>query len=167
VPTRISSTHGSYGWIRGELGWPTADAVCDASGACTQQFQGGVIAVPAGTGAGYMVPAGPIAVAYVASGGASGPWGAPTSDVTSFTTTNGDGQGQNFEQGKALSSAAGVFFVPTRISSTHGSYGWIRGELGWPTADAVCDASGACTQQFQGGVITVPAGSGAGTVTFS
>jgi len=165
VPTRVLSTYAFNGWIRGSLGWPTANAVCESSGACTQQFQGGKVAVPAGTGAGWVVETGPIADAYAAAGGASGSWGARTSSVGTLTSTNGDGKGQNFANGQALSSAAGTFFVPTGILSTYASNGWIRGSLGWPTANAVCESSGACTQQFQGGKVAVPASGGVGTVT--
>jgi hypothetical protein len=110
---------------------------------------------------------GAIAVAFEAAGGPAGRWGAPTSSVSALTSTNGNGQGQNFAHGQALSSSEGTFFVPKRILSTYASNGWIRGALGWPTAEAVCEGSGACTQTFQGGTVAVPAGTGAGTATLS
>ena len=114
-------------------------------------------------GVGSVVLAGPIGDAYAASGGASGPWGVPTSVVSTIVTTHGTGQGQNYSNGQALSSSAGTFLVPKSVQSVHGANGWVRGDLGWPTAAASC-TGGACSQQFQGGTISVTAG-GVGSVT--
>jgi hypothetical protein len=150
-------------WIRGELGWPVADAVCDAAGNCSQQFQGGAIGVKAGATSGFLTRDS-FADAYLAAGGASSSWGAPVGVVKSFETVNGPGRQQNFTGGQALSSAAGTFFVPTKFLPTYADALWIRGELGWPVADAVCDAAGNCSQQFQGGTIVIAEGIDSGSV---
>ena len=153
VPNAIVPTWASVGWLRGSLGWPTSAYSCGAS-VCEQTFQGGKIRVPVGGGPGYVVETGPIAEAYDASGGPSGPWGSPTSTVAAFTSVNGSGVKQNYTAGQALSSASGTFLVPNAVVSVWASAGWLRGPLGWPAGAAVSSSHG-YMQEFQHGWIAV------------
>ena len=89
---------------------------------------------------------------YDSTGGATGPLGYPIPAVTNVTDKNGNGIVQAFQKGIVHSSAAGTFLVPTAVMTAYSAMGWIRGSLGWPSATAVCDATG-CVQQFQRGVI--------------
>jgi len=160
VAPQLLPQYSSLGWVRGALGWPVADAACSSSN-CAQEFQGGVLA---NVGSQFLQVTGPIMTAYHASGGVIGAWGMPSSASSALDTPSGAGLGQNFQNGQALSSSAGAFFVSGRILTAFSAAGWIRGSLGWPLADAVCVSSGACTQKFQGGSISAPAGSGPATI---
>jgi uncharacterized protein with LGFP repeats len=159
--TQLESAWIAQGWIRGELGWPTADLTCIASGACSQEFQhGALVASPDGA-----VVEGAIADAYFARGGYSGSLGYPVGRADTFATPNGTGSVQVFQGGYLYSSVAGVFKVQpgTPIANAWNAAGWIRGSLGWPVGEATCDGS-TCTQQFQHGTLYAsPSGTGAVT----
>src|SRR5690606_10815009 len=85
VPNVLQPVWAETGWVRGSLGWPAGPYTCAGDGVCSQAFQHGVIRVPSGGGSPYVVQTGPIAEAYEASGGPSGPWGAQLSLVETFT----------------------------------------------------------------------------------
>jgi uncharacterized protein with LGFP repeats len=143
------------GWVRGPLGWPTANAVCTSTG-CTQQFQYGMLGGPVN---GPFVVAQPIPStlkpAYDAAGGA-GVLGVAIIPVATIIGPNGNGIGQRYANNAYIhSSASGVFVVQGAMLDLYVVEGWVRGHLGWPTANAVCDAT-TCTQQFQFGALSVP-----------
>ena len=146
----IRTKHAGLGWVRGALGWPTADAVCSGS-ACSQTFQEGVILLRGGVA---YATHGAIADRYQTAGGAAGSLGAPIGDVAAITGPNGDGSSQAFQNAQIVSSSSGTFVLSGAIRTKHAGLGWVRGALGWPTAEAVCSGS-TCSQRFQGGVITV------------
>jgi uncharacterized protein with LGFP repeats len=144
------------GGARGWLGYPVADAVCTPSGACGQQFQNGWLSWT--SAAGVRAVSGAIGWTWAAGGGVGGWLGAATGDVVCGLT--GGGCTQRFANGTyTWSPATGVHAVSGAIAFTWTTVlGGDRGGIGWPTADAVCVASG-CGQTFQGGALTwTPAG---------
>jgi uncharacterized protein with LGFP repeats len=156
VTTSVLTEYSKVGWIRGAFGWPTADEVCTASG-CTQAFQHGTITVPkvGAASATLAITSAAIKTYWTAHGGATGPLGEPTTLTVTVTDPNGNGFDQRFASGMVHSSAAGTFLVATPVLTEYSKAGWIRGALGWPTADEVCTKTG-CTQKFQHGTITAP-----------
>lgn len=151
LTTRLLATHSYLGWVRGAIGWPVSDQVCDGAGTCAQEFQAGYLAAPA---SGNVISVlGGYAARYGQFGGPSGVLGSPTSAANAISGAEGAGSGQNFSGGQMLSSAAGTFVVSTVIMPTYVSAGWVRGPLGWPTADEVCNEAGQCVQTFRGGSI--------------
>ena len=91
---------------------------------------------------------------YAAIGGADSVLGLRLSDASNISSPNGDGQGQAFRYGQILSSVSGTFVVRGPIFAKYAELKWVRGSLGWPTADQVCDDS-SCSQEFQFGNISV------------
>lgn len=144
------------GWIRGPLGWPIADEICNGSG-CTQAFARGTLMVPT-AGPAYVVPTGAIGEKYVALGGPTGVLGVPTSTGNPITGANIPGSGQNFQNGQILSTSLGTFALSATVLPEYVRLGWVRGSLGWPTADESCTAPGQCTQAFQFGTLIVESG---------
>jgi len=136
----------------GPLGWPTGPQVSVAAngGGVVQTFQNGAIySSPAG---GLQIVQGAMQSAFVASGGAAGPWGWPASTVFTITA-NGGGTAQGFQKASVYSSSAGAFAVAGSIRSLYWSLLGEGGALGWPTANAVCQPDGSCSQTFQNGTI--------------
>jgi len=150
VSARIRSAYGATGWVRGPLGWPTADTVCATSTRCAQEFVGGVLAWRSGI---TTLVTGPVAQKYVAGGGPSGPLKYPTSALNLISGTIGSGQ--NFEGGQILLGPAGAFIMSGPMFTAYKAFGWVRGPLGFPASDEVC-ASGTCTQEFMNGKIVIP-----------
>ncbi|WP_461474651.1 LGFP repeat-containing protein [Microbacterium sp. HJ5] len=148
VANEALTTYAALGWVRGELGWPTSAEAC-RSGACAQATQNGWLGH---TGSNSYAVTGDTAGLYRAAGGMNGSWGYPTSGRTALTTANGDGAGQNFERVQLLSSGAGTFAVPVNVIAVHAAAGWVRGDLGWPTASPQCSTA-TCVQAFQGGYV--------------
>ncbi|MBN9606109.1 MAG: hypothetical protein J0G30_05815 [Actinomycetales bacterium] len=134
----------------GELGWPTTAAVVDG-GVTTQGFEHGTIAVAAGV-AHYLTPA--EAEVWAATGGATGPLGAPV-QVDGYAE-NGGGTARIFAGGTIFTSASGTFAVLPPVRAVYFAAGGATGSYGWPTAAMACD-SGTCTQEFQGGTVSAPA----------
>jgi uncharacterized protein with LGFP repeats len=136
---------------RGALGWPTAAQLCDTSGACSQAFQGGVIAWSPATGGWLTTSA--IEHAYASVGGAGGSFGLPTSGLLS-ESVNGGGIGQAFQHGSIYwTSRYGAFAVSGGIRDYYFSLNGERGSLGWPNGSQECDTSGMCAQSFEGGTV--------------
>jgi uncharacterized protein with LGFP repeats len=160
VAGAISTAYARAGWLRGSLGWPSAESVC-AEVACAQAFQGGTIYLPSPTSTAFVVSNVEIADYYFAAGGPSGALGSPQSAATNFTTTgNGNGAAQAFDGGYVYASVGGVFTVSGAINTAFARAGWFRGALGWPTAERVCSGE-SCSQEFQGGTIYQPTSSSA------
>ena len=88
-----------------------------------------------------------IEAAYAALGGRNGILGARTSEPIAIPQ-NGGGYGQVFVGGSMYSSAAGAYAVTGGIRDVYFSRGGSAGALGWPTANATCDATAACSQTF-------------------
>lgn len=149
--TLLANAWAGSGWVRGPLGWPSAEEVC-SSGVCTQDFQGGSVR---GSTVIYGVTDSVIAAYWAARGGAEGALGDPIGNASPFTVaSNGNGIVQVFEGGYVYSSESGVFTVRpnTPIANAWAAAGWIRGTWGWPVAEEAC-SEGLCSQQFQGGVL--------------
>ena len=138
----------------GSLGWPTADGVCVAGGACSQSFQSGTIYWTPGTGGRVGLPA--IETYYEQH---SAVLGARTSGLIAIAG-NGGGFGQAFAAGSVYSSAVGTFGVVGGLRDYYFALSGAVGSLGWPTADGVCVAGGACSQSFQSGTIYWTPGTG-------
>ena len=155
VDAATMSAYSAAGWLRGFLGWPTAEASC-AAGTCTQTFSGGEIRTTAGQRS-LVVPAVSdpnIATAYAAAGGETSWLGAPTAPMSTVADKNGAGVAQRFLGGWIHSSAKGTFVSSTTIMTAYSAAGWVRGKLGWPTGAETCSAT-ACSQPFAGGTIKV------------
>jgi uncharacterized protein with LGFP repeats len=150
VPVALQSVYAGAGWVRGALGWPSAAATCSGSTTCTQTFQSGFVS-RAGTV--NRVVSGAIGAAFLAAGGPTGSWGAPTSAESQITGGATAGSGQNFQNVQVLRSSAGVFAVPAALQKAHAAAGWVRGAIGWPSAAAVCPSATSCSQDFQGGLV--------------
>jgi uncharacterized protein with LGFP repeats len=123
---------------------------------CSQTFQLGSIYV-FNNGAPYAVY-GPENTKFVASGGVTGALGYPVGALVPITGPNGNGYSQAFSTGHILRSASGVFVISGMIRDTHNSLGWVRGKLGWPISDQTCSSATVCSQKFQGGTISLSAG---------
>ncbi len=148
--TALMTAYSSAGWVRGKLGWPTANPDCGgASGACIQTFAGGAIASIGSTAA---VLPDAIAAAYTTAGGPAGAWGYPLALPQSVTDPNGNGSAFKLEKGWVHASDRGAFFTTNTVMAEYSARGWLRGSLGWPTANEACDATG-CAQSFSGGTI--------------
>ena len=164
ISNPLQKAYVAAGWVRGSLGWPTAQPTCAPDGSCTMSFEHGSLYQP-GAGGGFSITDGRIADAYVASGGATGPLGAPISLTTLiYTPSNGQGNAQGFKGGMIYASAQGTFTLTPAAQRGFIDAGWLRGPLGWPTADPVCDGAG-CVLKFQGGTLYVPASGAAFSIT--
>ncbi|WP_282948091.1 LGFP repeat-containing protein [Cellulomonas endometrii] len=155
VTTAFTRPWSAAGWETGTLGYPVSDPVFGLlpSNGVYQNFAGGVIYSSPATGAHYVTNA--FVPAWSALGWERGALGYPTSDPVSGLL--GGGSYQNFSGGAIYSSpATGTFGVTTAVAQAWGSTGWERGPLGYPTSAATTDASGTVTQQFRGGVVSVP-----------
>jgi uncharacterized protein with LGFP repeats len=151
--SEISAEYARLGGSTGVLGAPLAPTPCaKGTRACSQAYENGLIGWSHGGGA-FPVMEGEILDKWLAAGGVTGAWGAPTSAENPITGANGDGSGQNFQNVQALSSAAGTFAVPNGIKPIYGDLGWVREGVGWPTAPAICRSSSLCAQQFMHAVL--------------
>jgi uncharacterized protein with LGFP repeats len=151
--SEISAEYARLGGSTGVLGAPLAPTPCaKGTRACSQAYENGFIGWSHGGGA-FPVMEGEILDKWLAAGGVTGSWGAPTSAENPITGANGDGSGQNFQNIQALSSAAGTFAVRNEVKPLYGELGWVREGVGWPTANAVCRSSTLCAQQFTHAVL--------------
>jgi uncharacterized protein with LGFP repeats len=144
------------GWGRhaGILGYATSDPSDINGGTYTQTFQGGTVTVTAGSAALTSVTD-PWFNARIQS-----PWlGAQTAGQTCGLP--GGGCYQPFVGGWLVSSPAGAFAVRSEVVNLWG--GWCRwaGIMGYPSCVPSNPAGGTYTQAFQGGTVTVTAGSAA------
>ncbi|MEX1078670.1 MAG: hypothetical protein WED09_06130 [Homoserinimonas sp.] len=158
VPTKLQAEYSEQGWVRGELGWPTAAITCGLSdNGCFQPFQNGSISYVFGS---LNTVSGAAETLYRALGGHAGPLGLATSSTKPVVErTNGDGSHQFFAGGVLHSSSAGTFFVSDPIMAKYSALRWVRGSLGWPIADEVCGLpDNGCMQKFQHGTIYVADG---------
>ncbi|MFB8147837.1 LGFP repeat-containing protein [Microbacterium sp. NPDC056003] len=155
--TPIMVAYSAAGWLRGDLGWPVAQATC-TSGTCTQPFAGGIISYT-GSGAATStmnVSAAAISAEYAAQGGAKGPLGEPISSVQVVSHSKGSGLARKYDGGWIHSSKAGTFATLADAMTVYSAAGWVRGAFGWPTSDdkAVSGTGGkGRSQTFQGGAI--------------
>lgn len=92
----------------------------------------------------------PVAAEYDRTGGAAGPLGAPTGDLS--CGRRGDGCARFYENGAiAWSPATGAHVLPARVAAAWRPFGEIGG-TGYPVAGAVCGlVDGGCRQRFQAG----------------
>jgi uncharacterized protein with LGFP repeats len=149
------------GGERGSYGWPTGDRECVATG-CVQQFTGAILSESSwGTYATY----GGLAAAWTANAGASAV--GPAINGVRASNVGGGGWVQHYAEGvitQSLATGTVVYTPYSPILSLWYYYGAEATWLGWPASAPVCDAGGACTQQFQNGVARSTAG---GAVSFS
>ncbi|UOQ59918.1 hypothetical protein MUN76_12835 [Leucobacter rhizosphaerae] len=158
VSGEIRSTFASAGLgYDGPLGWPTANRSCSSSSNCVQPFEQGTIKLT-GSSAVVSIPA----IDTVAS-----------AERSSLGAVSRGAQGQRVHGGGfvqahangaiAWSKTTGAFSISGAVREALGANGGIAGYLGWPVSAVSCATSGVCTQNFQGGSISVDA-SGHATV---
>lgn len=97
---------------------------------------------------------GAITTLYQSLGGTQSFLGLPIKASVAVTDPNGNGTAQQFEGGWIHSSAKGTFVTGTKLMTSYSGAKWVRGSLGWPTANQVCSALG-CSQTFTGGTLSV------------
>ncbi|MCO4263776.1 lysozyme M1 [Pseudarthrobacter sp. MDT3-26] len=144
----------------GPAGYPTSDIVCGLKdNGCFQNFQGGSILSSSTSGAALIQP-GAIRDYWAKNGYENGPLGYPTSNTTCGLRLSGCFQ--LFQAGSVLSSSStGAQLVKSGpILDAWSRAGFENGLLGYPSADATCDAT-SCTQSFVGGVVAWTGASGA------
>lgn len=149
VTGAMQQTYFARGGAAGYLGFPIS-AEIPFDGGTAQSFAQGTIYMQS-NGWGGAVGASLVS-AYAKSGGPGGPLGWPRSD-TSSVAANGGGTGQAFEKGSLYGSSAGAFIVSGAIRDYYFTRGGSAGQLGWPTATAVCESATQCRQDFQNGTV--------------
>lgn len=156
----IADAWRSTGLESGRAGYPTSELICGLkNGGCFQNFQGGSFMWSPATGAALVQP-GAIRDYWASKGFESGALGYPTSSLT-CGLKNG-GCFQTFQAGSVLSSPSTppVLVKSGPMLDAWGGTGFENGVLGYPAAEASCDAS-SCVQKFQGGVVAWTSTSGA------
>lgn len=153
----IMRAYSSAGWLRGYLGWPTGPATCTTA-SCVQDFAGGIIGYFAGKAAfaAADVSSASIDALHAALGGAPGSLGASAAARQLVDDANGDGLAQKYASGWIHASDRGTFASSSAIMTGYSAAGWLRGDLGWPTAaeQTVTDPNGnGSAQSFEGGWI--------------
>lgn len=144
----------------GSLGYPTSDQ----SAGGTQLFANNTAL---GGNPVYEV-SGPILAKWAAGGYETGPAGAPASDPSAFSTfAASSGTMQNFANGTIYAATAGpragqAYFVSAAILASYMADGGPAGELGMPISDV--SAGGTAQQSFEGGTITLAAGTNAASI---
>jgi len=144
----------SSGGNKGTYGWPIAAQTCSAD-ECSQRFQGGVLK--------STNPYNTIYKYWLATGGPSGPLGAPVGSVVQLPE-NGGGYGQSFSKGTIYSNAGGTFAVLAPLRTEYVAQGRNGGAVGWPIGEQSC-AGGECVQRFENGTIFYSAVRGGRTVS--
>lgn len=155
----VMAAYSDAGWLRGDLGWPTGPEKCTTK-SCVQDFAGGMIGYLKGQPAFAVTGAGSAAVdaLHAAQGGAAGPLGRPAADLQVVMDASGNGLAQKYENGWIHSSARGTFSSSSKLMTAYSAAGWLRGDIGWPTAaeQKVTDPNGnGLAQAFAGGWIHV------------
>ncbi|ANJ27686.1 hypothetical protein ATC03_14185 [Agromyces aureus] len=153
LPPAVLTVWFNWGREWGILGFPTSGpSAAPETGNYTQNFQGGVVTVTGGVGK-LTSTVDPWFSAVLAS-----PWlgQQTTSQVCDLT---GGACRQEFAGGWMVQSRSGAFAVPAAVVGLWNNWGRERGIIGFPTGAPSADpASGAYTQSFQGGVVTVSGG---------
>ena len=145
----VRSSWAEAGWENGTLGYPTSDQVCDANQDCYQSFQGGEVITTPGHRA---VTTTEIRRAWLASGGDTGPTGAPTNNVI-CGSANG-GCYQDFTNTWwFVSPTTPAAWISRAVMNSWPNHEW--GSMGYPTANPVCDANSDCYQTFQNGEMLI------------
>ncbi|GAA1594815.1 LGFP repeat-containing protein [Leucobacter chromiireducens] len=130
----------------GSWGWPLAEAGCNATGACTMNFDNGQAVYSPGTGVGFVTHA--TKALWFVHGGHGGPLGYPLGEEAKFT----GGTVMKFQRGSLfLGPKASVRFGNGAFMNTYTAAGGPNGSWGWPIAEAVCTPAGACTMNFERG----------------
>lgn len=157
---QIRAAYNATGSLNSPLGWPSGAVSCAATGACTQTFQNAILT--AQKDGAFSIDSPQINTRYAAAGGTGGSLGKPTGGVNPLQV-NGGGFVQAYANGAiAFSPAAGAFVLSGTVRTQFNALGGLGGPLGWPTAEASCDATKACSQTFQGGTVrTTPSGEAA------
>ena len=154
----IRSAWWAGGGISGPLGFPTSDYAAVAGGFGVS-FQGGSIYHSAATGA--RTVRGAVRSAWWASGGVTGPFGFPTSDLLTVP----GGTAQAFSGGSVYSSpAAGTRALPSRVLTPWWATGGVNGPFGFPTS-GVLTVPGGTAVAFQGGSVYDSPGTGARAIS--
>ncbi len=147
----IRAEYLAIGSNAGVAGWPTGPRTC-SDDECTQTFQNAIIFESQARGARAVT--GDYLKEFTRVGGTAA-IGVPTSKIILVTgNPNGDGQGQTFSNGTIYSSAHGTWAVLRPLRDAYFAAGSNAGSYGWPVGPQVCQG-GTCSQEFQGGTITV------------
>ncbi|WP_380171177.1 M12 family metallo-peptidase [Kineococcus sp. DHX-1] len=135
----------ALGAQRGQLGWPTSDAIAVRDGGVVQRFEGGLVYWTAGTGA--QVVAGAVLGEYASIGWEGSTLGFPTSGEIGVT----GGVVQRFQRGLVYwTPATGAHAVRGAVEGRYAAAGWERSALGFPTSDEIA-LPGGVVQRFTGG----------------
>lgn len=153
----IRSAYAKLGFEKGRLGYPTTGEVTTPAGTY-QQYQGGTIGWSSSGGAHAL--GGAIRTKWQATGGITGPLGAPVSDET--TGLRAGGASQSFRGGAVVWSS----FTGAQVSKGAIRTAWLKagaqnGSLGYPTGGEFSTPHGSVRQSFQHGQITWTASTGA------
>ena len=145
----IKDTWLATGGPAGPLGYPTTSDAPAAGGGYAVAFQGGSIYWSAATGT--QVVRGGILGTWLATGGAGGPLGYPT--TSDAPTPEGRGYVVDFQGGSIVwSPATGTQVVRGGILATWRAAGGTSGSLGFPTSSDTAVAGG-YTTSFEGGSV--------------
>lgn len=146
----------ALGGATSQLGMPVGEVTCGTrNGGCYQNFQGGAISsTPSfGTWETY----GAIRKRWQETNFESGVLGYPIGSPV--CGTKGGGCYQNFERGAiSWSSATGAWDTYGAIREYWRSQDFERGSLGYPLSAPTKAASGATSQRFEGGIVSIESG---------
>jgi uncharacterized protein with LGFP repeats len=159
----IRTAWGALGGSGGTLGWPTGDQETVAGGV-RQQFQNGLVMVPAGKPAIIMTGA---IEKYWTSEPHAASLGSPTTSASAWTAGGVTGTLEYFDRGMVLSSTTtGTFAVLTGpMRNAWGRAGGSAGPIGWPTGDQQPAPDGGVSQTFQGGTLFASASGASGSLS--
>ncbi len=158
LPRQISEGWVAAGGPAAGVGMPVQSLTGCAATGCAQEFQHGTVTW-SGSGSSHIV-GGILRARWLATGGATGPLGYPTSSVGACDA--GRGCVQTFQHGAvSWSAATGAQVVAGEIWRRWSSAGVLGAGIGLPTETVLGCASTGCTQQFQGGVVAWSSATGA------
>jgi uncharacterized protein with LGFP repeats len=144
----ITEAWAESGGISGPWGNRTSGGSCLTGSTCAHLFENAIAYWTAS--AGLRVATGVIAE-----------WALPRISTIGYPTShpvtvaeNGGGVAQAFTKGLVNAGPSGTFSMTGVTRTEHGALGGVRGAIGWPISQTMCNlAGGACVTEFQNGYI--------------